>query len=137
MELTKQQQAIVDLLWPYLKKDPDHPDRVDLPGGSKSKLGFAETVIRVVKHSPDARFNCPKCGPAARIEETVHCDGIKSTIVGIDENGLLRYGEGCAVGDVVDITYQCGRCGQTIVVDSPDQLIETTGLSNGKPYGEE
>jgi len=46
-DLTKRQQAIVDLLWDTLRKSTEHPDRVDLPTGTKTKLGLAKTVERI------------------------------------------------------------------------------------------
>lgn len=44
--LTKEQQAIVDLLWDYLKKDPEHKDRRQTAYGTKTKLGLALSVLR-------------------------------------------------------------------------------------------
>jgi len=40
-ELTKR---ITDLLWDYLKKDPEHKDRVRTGWGTKTKLGLRRTV---------------------------------------------------------------------------------------------
>jgi hypothetical protein len=49
--LTKQQQAIVDLLWDYLKRDPEHKDRRQTGFGTKTKLGLALSVERIVKEA--------------------------------------------------------------------------------------
>jgi len=46
-ELTRRQQKIVDLLWDTLKKSSEHPDRVNLPTGTKTKIGLAKTVERI------------------------------------------------------------------------------------------
>ena len=40
-ELTKK---IADLLWDYLKKDPDHKDRRRTGWGTKTKLGLRRSI---------------------------------------------------------------------------------------------
>ena len=46
--LTAEDQKIVDLLWDYLKKDPDHKDWRMTGFGSKTKLGLVRSIRYVV-----------------------------------------------------------------------------------------
>lgn len=47
-ELTPADQAIIDLLWSSMKRDREHKDRVQTGVGTKTKIGLARTVRRVV-----------------------------------------------------------------------------------------
>ena len=40
----KQAEAIAELLWDYLKRDREHPDRRRTSAGTKTKLGLMRTV---------------------------------------------------------------------------------------------
>jgi hypothetical protein len=44
----KQKEAILELLWDYLKKDPKHKDRVKTGWGTKTKIGLANCIERIV-----------------------------------------------------------------------------------------
>lgn len=38
------EQEIVDLLWDYLKRDPEHKDRRKTGYGTKTKIGLVNTI---------------------------------------------------------------------------------------------
>ncbi len=42
--LTAVEQEIIDLLWDYLKRDPDHKDRRKTSYGTKTKVGLVNTL---------------------------------------------------------------------------------------------
>ncbi len=44
----EQQSAIVELLWDYLKKDPEHKDRRQTGWGTKTKQGLYNCINRIV-----------------------------------------------------------------------------------------
>ncbi len=44
----EQQSAIVELLWDYLKKDPEHKDRRQTGWGTKTKMGLCACINRIV-----------------------------------------------------------------------------------------
>lgn len=46
--LSPADQAIIDLLWSSMKRDREHKDRVQTGVGTKTKIGLAATVRRVV-----------------------------------------------------------------------------------------
>ena len=48
-ETTKLEAAIADLLWDYLKRDPEHKDRRMTGFGTKTKKGLALSVARIVR----------------------------------------------------------------------------------------
>jgi len=48
-ELTAREKAIAELLWDYLKKDPEHKDRRQTGWGTKTKIGLAASVARIIK----------------------------------------------------------------------------------------
>jgi hypothetical protein len=48
IELTAKEQALVDLLWDYLKKDPEHKDRRQTAYGTKTKAGLARSIYGIV-----------------------------------------------------------------------------------------
>ena len=41
-------QAIVDLLWDYLKRDPEYKDRRQTAYGSKTKYGLARSIEAII-----------------------------------------------------------------------------------------
>ncbi len=43
----KQNEAVVDLLWDSLKRDPEHSDRRQTSWGTKTKEGLAACVERI------------------------------------------------------------------------------------------
>ncbi len=45
----KQQAAVIDLLWDYLKRDKEHADRVVTGWGTKTKLGLILSIERIAK----------------------------------------------------------------------------------------
>lgn len=49
MKLTREERekAIIDLLWDYMKRDPEHRDRVRTGIGTKTKMGLAASVERI------------------------------------------------------------------------------------------
>jgi hypothetical protein len=51
--LTPAEKRVVDFLWDLLPRDRTCPsgDRVDLPGGTKTKVGMVRTMERVMKPS--------------------------------------------------------------------------------------
>jgi len=44
VDLTERQQAIVDMLWDSMKRDPEHKDRRVTSWGTKTKLGLARSI---------------------------------------------------------------------------------------------
>ncbi len=42
-----QNQAVVDLLWDYLKRDPEHKDRKQTGWGTKTQEGLCACVERI------------------------------------------------------------------------------------------
>ena len=46
-------QALVDLLWDSMKKDPDHKDRVRTSYGTKTKYGLARTIEAIFQEYND------------------------------------------------------------------------------------
>lgn len=139
MKLTPRQQAIVDLLWGTLKKSHDHPDRADLPTGTKTKLGLAKTVERIFAEYPDDPqnydFTCPSCGKSGRIEAQTQCDGVQSEILRFVPEGHLPVGEaipvwgaeytgGIGYGDVYGTTFQCPHCGHRLDAEDLEDLVE-------------
>jgi hypothetical protein len=44
----KQAAAIIDLLWDYMRRDPEHTDRVRTGFGTKTQQGLVASVRRVV-----------------------------------------------------------------------------------------
>ena len=49
--LSKREQALVDLLWDYLKKDPEHKDRRQTSFGTKTKQGLVACIDRINKEN--------------------------------------------------------------------------------------
>lgn len=45
--------AIAELLWDYLKKDPEHKDRRWIAGGTKTKLGLRKSIERVIEETTE------------------------------------------------------------------------------------
>lgn len=50
-KLTKREQALVDLLWDYLKKDPEHKDRRWTGFGTKTKVGLVASIDNINKEN--------------------------------------------------------------------------------------
>jgi hypothetical protein len=48
IKLTANEQAVVDLLWDYLKRDPEHKDRRQTSYGTKTKAGLARSIYGIV-----------------------------------------------------------------------------------------
>ena len=46
-ELKPHEQALIDLLWDYLKKDPEHKDRRQTGFGTKTKIGLVASIIEL------------------------------------------------------------------------------------------
>lgn len=44
-----QKQAVVNLLWDYLKRDPEHNDRRQTAWGTKTRFGLAACVTAIVE----------------------------------------------------------------------------------------
>jgi hypothetical protein len=47
----KEAEAIADLLWDYLKRDPEHKDRRRIGDGTKTKLGLLRTIKARLKEA--------------------------------------------------------------------------------------
>lgn len=45
----EQKQALIDLLWGSMRKDREHPDRVQTAWGTKTKDGLIACIERIVK----------------------------------------------------------------------------------------
>lgn len=50
--MTKKEQAIKDLLWDYLKKDPEHADRRMTGYGTKTLIGLVASIERALLDPP-------------------------------------------------------------------------------------
>jgi hypothetical protein len=48
---TKREQALIDLLWDYLKKDPEHKDRRQTGIGTKTKRGVVASIDHINKEN--------------------------------------------------------------------------------------
>lgn len=44
----KIEEQLIDLLWSYMKRDPDHRDRVQTGYGTKTKTGLVACVRRII-----------------------------------------------------------------------------------------
>ncbi len=54
--LKPHEQEIVDLLWDYLKRDPEHKDRRKTGYGTKTKVGLVNTIAWIIdKHKGGAQ----------------------------------------------------------------------------------
>jgi hypothetical protein len=42
--LSDTDKELVDLLWPFMKKDPEHHDRVQTGYGTKTKYGLCRSI---------------------------------------------------------------------------------------------
>lgn len=49
--------ALIDLLWDFMKRDPEHNDRVRTGWGTKTKVGLCASIQRIITEST------PKTGP--------------------------------------------------------------------------
>ncbi len=45
--LSPRQQALVDLVWSYMRRDSEHRDRVQTSYGTKTQLGLARSLERI------------------------------------------------------------------------------------------
>lgn len=43
-----QKQSLLDLLWDYMKRDPEHKDRVRTGWGTKTQIGLLACIERIV-----------------------------------------------------------------------------------------
>jgi hypothetical protein len=50
-ELSKRGQALVDLLWDFLKRDTEHKDRRHTGFGTKTKIGLVASIERIIDES--------------------------------------------------------------------------------------
>ena len=48
-----QEQELIDLLWDYLRRDPEHKDRVRTAWGTKTKQGLVGSINRIVTGAED------------------------------------------------------------------------------------
>ena len=54
MAFTEQQEEmVIDLLWDYLKPDPEHEDRVQTGFGTKTRLGLIACVERIAREGKE------------------------------------------------------------------------------------
>lgn len=54
--LNERDKAVVDLLWEYLKKDPEHKDRRQTAWGTKTQYGLARCIEAIYSEQrPDRR----------------------------------------------------------------------------------
>jgi len=55
LDITKTEKKVMDRLnvfvWDNLPKDSEHSDRRATPWGTKTRLGFARCIIRIVKEA--------------------------------------------------------------------------------------
>ena len=54
-QLSQRGQALVDLLWDYLKKDPEHKDRRQTGFGTKTKIGLVASIERIINEHAAAQ----------------------------------------------------------------------------------
>lgn len=45
----EQENQLVELLWNYMKRDPEHKDRVRTGWGTKTKIGLVACISRIVE----------------------------------------------------------------------------------------
>jgi len=56
---TQLEEQLSELLWDYLKRDPEHRDRRQTSFGTKTKQGLAASILRIVEE-------CGTQAPVAR-----------------------------------------------------------------------
>jgi len=42
-------ETLVELLWDYLKRDPEHNDRRQTSWGTKTKMGLTRSIRRIIE----------------------------------------------------------------------------------------
>jgi hypothetical protein len=47
--MTEREKQLVELLWNYMKRDPEHKDRVQTGWGTKTQVGLIACVKRIVE----------------------------------------------------------------------------------------
>lgn len=52
-ELSSHEKALVDLLWEYLQKSKDHPDRRVTGMGTKTKVGLVNSIAWIMDQQED------------------------------------------------------------------------------------
>jgi hypothetical protein len=52
-ELSARDRALVDLLWDYMKRDPEHKDRVKTAYGTKTQYGLARCIEAIFREYED------------------------------------------------------------------------------------
>ena len=77
---------VVEMLWDYLKRDPEHKDRVQTAWGTKTRQGLVFSVARIMKESPLSgkeaskktaghKHTCPECGKSLTCNNPKDCPG--------------------------------------------------------------
>lgn len=47
-DLKPHEQELINLLWDYMKRDPEHNDRRKTGYGTKTKVGLVNTIARIM-----------------------------------------------------------------------------------------
>lgn len=47
------EDRVAELLWDYLKRDPEHKDRRRTGWGTKTKQGLAACILRIVREADE------------------------------------------------------------------------------------
>lgn len=53
--MTTKEQAIIELLWDSLKRDPEHKDRRQTGWGTKTQMGLVASLNRIYEEEEDRR----------------------------------------------------------------------------------
>ena len=61
-----QVNAVIELLWDYMKRDPEHRDRVQTGWGTKTREGLVACVQRAVTPARRKAGRKPKSTPCGR-----------------------------------------------------------------------
>ena len=54
-QLKPHEERLIEMLWDYLKKDPEHKDRRQTAWGTKTKIGLANSVAWAMDKERDKR----------------------------------------------------------------------------------
>ena len=73
------------------------------------------------------KFKCPKCG-CRRLEEVMVNVTQSTAVEGVDEDGLLVYGNGSTEGGEID-RFQCLECGDVIKNEHGDTITSMEALA--------
>lgn len=64
-----------EMFWDYLQRSPGYTDRRNTGAGSKTKLGLAAVILRLVREQQEKGGHpCPTCGAANDIVNQCGCD---------------------------------------------------------------